>query len=69
MSGEWWPDGRRPRAAVYPLRRDRTRGPRLSSMPAEVITHLDEAIAALENATDLQRAVAAMNADGKMGRV
>jgi hypothetical protein len=36
----------------------------LARMPAEVISNLDEAIAALQNAMDLERAVAAMGKPG-----
>lgn len=42
------------------LRRDRKRGAAMAKMPAEVISNLDEAIAALQNAMDLDRALAAM---------
>lgn len=53
-------------AFLSTLRRDRTRGIKMANMPGEVIAHLDEAIAALENAMDLQRADVAMGASGRM---
>jgi hypothetical protein len=42
------------------LRSARRRGAEMKNMPAEVISNLDEAIAALENAMDLHRAAVAL---------
>lgn len=47
------------------LRRDRKRGAAMAKMPAEVVSNLDEAIAALQNAMDLNRALTAMGNPGR----